>query len=47
MPMRLIDQTCWNKITYIFGLIGPEICFFCHEDQITQALLPDLDPFTI
>ena len=30
--MRLVSQQCWSKITYIFGLIGPEIAFFCKQD---------------
>ena len=30
-PMKLIDQKCWFKITYYYGVIGPEIMFFCEE----------------
>ncbi len=41
----LIDQQCWFKITSYFGLVGPEIMFFCHKDPMLDAFMPDLEPF--
>ena len=47
-PMKLIDQKCWFKITHIFGVIGPEIMFFCQEkSMISNIQMPDLDPITV
>ena len=48
-PMKLIDLKCWHKITYIYGLIGPEIMFFCQEksSMVSALQMPDLDPITI
>ena len=44
-PMKLIDQACWNKITYNYGVIGPEIMFFCQQqDFLSNFMMPDLDP---
>ena len=38
-PMKLIDLKCWCKITYTYGVIGPEIMFFCQEkNQMMSSL---------
>jgi hypothetical protein len=45
--IKLINQQCWSKITYIFGQKGPEIMFFCKQDPITKQFMPDLEPVKI
>ena len=45
LPIKLIDYKAWCKITYYFGVIGPEILFFCQENGIiNQFQMPDLEP---
>lgn len=47
-PMKLVDQKCWCKITYIYGVIGPEIMFFCQDHaMMSSQQLPDLDPISV
>ena len=48
MPMKLINLNAWSKITYTYGVIGPEIMFFCQDNNIVSNFkMPDLDPITI
>lgn len=42
--VHLVSQQCWSKITYFFGLHGPEIMFFCQQDPLTKQYMPDLNP---
>lgn len=44
LSMVLVSEDCWRHITNAYGLIGPEILFFCHEDPITNKFMPDLEP---
>ena len=43
----LVGQQCWSKITYLYGLIGPEVMFFCNKDPITKKWMPDLEQTTV
>lgn len=46
--MKLVDTKCWHKITYIFGVMGPEIMFFCQENSVISSFQsPDLDPIKV
>lgn len=48
LPIKLIDYKAWCKITYNFGIIGPEILFFCQENGIINHFqMPDLEPISI
>ena len=47
MNCILVHMTCWRKIIYNFGSYGPEIQFFCHQDNESKQLVPDLDPSKI
>ena len=47
-PMKLIDFKCWSKITYYYGVIGPEIMFFCEsKSMMSHFQVPDLDPIKV
>jgi hypothetical protein len=45
--MKLINLSCWNKISFYFGSMGPEILFFCHQDPISKIMMPDLEPIKV
>lgn len=45
--MFLVDQQCWSKITYTFGLLGPEIMLFAQQDPMLGVHMPDLEPVKV
>ena len=45
--MVLVDQTCWFKLTYVFGLLGPEIMLHAALEKMLGAYIPDLEPIKV